>query len=191
MGGIVGFVFRFAGGSVAKDGAGRSGRRIGGTLLGVGRISGCGGGGGPCVGCKVPKTDAGCWNRLHCGDACVIPYDRFNNSWNLGVCVKVVCLLTDSIYALAVPNRGRIGMDVLGSGFAGTWEIAGGVGIARVGSVGRGGVSDIVDGTKTGVSGTIVRTEVVVGTSSGYALPASLVLASNFRACLSPDSVNS
>ena len=59
MGGIVGFVFRFAGGLAAEDG-GHSGRGSGGALLGAGRMSGCGGGGGPCARCKVPKTDAEC-----------------------------------------------------------------------------------------------------------------------------------
>ena len=191
MGGIVGFVFCFAGGSVAEDGAGRSGRRTGGALLGVGRTGGCSGRWGPCAGCKVPKIDAGCRNRLRCGDACVICWDRFNNSWNPGFCVKAPCLLIDSIYALAVFNRGGIGMDVLGFGFAGIGETVGGDGIAMARYVGRDGVSDIVDGTKIGVSGTVVGTEVVVGTSSSYVLPASLVLASDLGACLSPDSVDS
>ena len=78
--GGAGFVFRLAGGSAAEDGTGRSGRRTGGALLGIGRTGCCGGGGGPCAGCKVPKTDAGCQNRLCCGDAYVIPYDWFNSS---------------------------------------------------------------------------------------------------------------
>ena len=59
MGGVVSFIFRFAGGSTTEEGAGRSGHRTGGALLGAGRMSGCGGGGGPCAGCKVPRADAG------------------------------------------------------------------------------------------------------------------------------------
>ena len=104
--GGVGFVFCLAGGSAAEDGTGRRGCRTGGTLLGAGRARGCGGGGGPCAGCKVSKTNAKCRNRLHCGDDCVIPCDWFNNSWNPGVWMKAACLLTDSIYALAVSDRG-------------------------------------------------------------------------------------
>ena len=60
MGGVVGFVFCFVGGLVKDgDGAGRRGRGSGGVVLGAGRISGCGGGGGPCAGSKVPNADAG------------------------------------------------------------------------------------------------------------------------------------
>ena len=156
--GGVGFVFRFAGGSAAEDDAGRSGHRTRGALLGNGRIGGCGRGGGPCAGCKVPKIDAGCRNMLRCADACVIPYDWFNNSWNPGVCVKAACLLTDSIYDLAISDRGETGMDVLDSGFIGTEETTKGDGIAGVGSAGRGGVSKIVVETKVGVSETVVGT---------------------------------
>ena len=189
--GGVDFVFCFAGGSAAEDGAGRSGRSGGGALLGVGRTGGCGRGGGPCAECKVPKTDAGCRNMLHCGDACVIPCDWFNNSWNPGVCVKVACLLTDSIYALAVSDRGRIGMDVLDFGFTGIEETIGGDGIAGARSAGRGRVLEIVIGTEIGVSRTIVGTGAGVGTSSDYALLASLVLALDPGACLSLDSADS
>ena len=105
--------------------------------------------------------------------------------------MKAACLLTNSIYALAISDRGRIGMDVLGSGFADTKETTGGDGIAGAKSMGRDEISNTIDGTETEVSGTIVGTEVVVGTSFGCALPASLVLASDPRACLSPDSVDS
>ena len=73
--GGAGFVFRLAGGSAAEDGTGRNGRRTGGALLGTGITGGCDGGGGPYAICKVPETDAGCRNRLWCGDTCVIPCD--------------------------------------------------------------------------------------------------------------------
>ena len=159
MGGVVSFVFCFAGGSAVEDGAGRSGRGTRGALLGTGRMSNCYGGGGPCAGCKVPKIDAGCRNRLRCSDACVTSCDRFNNSWNLEVCVKAACLLTDSTYALAVFDKGGISMDVLGSGFVGTEERAGGDGIAEAGSAERGGVSEIVVETETRVSRTIFGME--------------------------------
>ena len=106
--------------------------------------------------------------------------------------MKVACFLTDSIYAFSISNRGGIGMDILGSKFVGTGEIARGDGIGGAGSEGRGGVLDIVDGTKSpGVSRTVVGMEVVVGTSFGCALPALLVLALDPGACLSLDSVDS
>ena len=59
MGGAIGFVFRFARGSAIGDGASRSSRGNGGAVLGTGRMSGCGGGGGPCAASKFPKTDVG------------------------------------------------------------------------------------------------------------------------------------
>ena len=189
--GGVSFVFRLAGGSAVEDGTSRSGPRTGGALLGARRTGGCGRGGGPCAECKVPKTDAGCWNRLRYGDACVIPCDWFNNSWNPGVWMKAACFLIDSMYALAVSDRGGIGRDVFDSGFTDAGETAGGDGIAGVGSAGRDGVSETFVGTKAGVSGTVVGIGAGVGTSSGCALPASMVLASNHGAYLSPDSADS
>ena len=84
--------------------------------------------------------------------------------------MKAACILTDSTYVFAISDRGGMGMDVLGSGFIGTGEGAGD-GITRAGSAGRGGVSETVVGTKTGVFGTIVRMEAGVGTSFGCALP--------------------
>ena len=189
--GGVGFVFRFAGGSAAEDGTGRSDRRTGGILLGTGKIGGCSRGEGPCAGCKVPKIDAGYWNRLRCGDAYVIPCDWFNTSWNPGVWVKVAGLLTDSMYALAVFDRGGTGRNVLDSRSTSTGEATGGDGIAEAGSTGRGGVSETFVKNEAGVSGTVVGMGASVGTSSGCALPASLVLASDHGACLSPDSANS
>ena len=60
MGGIVGFVFRFAGGLVEDgDGVGRRVRGNGGIVLGIGRMSGCARGRGPCAKSKVPKANAG------------------------------------------------------------------------------------------------------------------------------------
>ena len=52
-------------------------------------------------------------------------------------------LLTDSIYSLAVFDRGGIEKEDLGLGFAGVGETASGDGTTRVGSVGRGGVSEV------------------------------------------------
>ena len=49
MGGAVGFVFRFTGGLASRDGAGRSGRWSGGAVFGAEKMSGCGGGKGPCA----------------------------------------------------------------------------------------------------------------------------------------------
>ena len=147
IGAVVGFVFRLAGGSSAESETSRGSHRAGGALLGAGRVGSWDGGGGPCSGGRVPKADAGCRNRLCCGDACVIPCDWFNNSWNRGVCVKAACLLTDSIYSLAVSDRGGTEKEVLGLRFAGMGETAGGDKTTGAGSVGRGGVSEVSIGT--------------------------------------------
>ena len=63
IGVAVGFAFRFEEGSTATS---RRSLEAGVTLLGAGRA---GSGGGPCGGGKVPKAEAGCWNRLRCGEA--------------------------------------------------------------------------------------------------------------------------
>ena len=63
IGAAVGFVFRLAGGSATTS---RGSLEVGGALLGAGRARS---GGGPCGGGRVPKADAGCRNRLHCGEA--------------------------------------------------------------------------------------------------------------------------
>ena len=57
----------------------------------------------------------------------------------------------DSTYILAIFDSGGIGKDIFSLGFTGTGEGAGGDGIAGAGSAGRGGVSETVVGTKTGV----------------------------------------
>ena len=105
--------------------------------------------------------------------------------------MKAACLFTDSMYALVVSNRGRTCKDVLDSGFTGAEETTRGDRIARVGSVGKDGVSKTFVETEAGVSGTIVGMGVGVGTSSCCALPAPMVLASDPRACLSSDSADS
>ena len=191
MGGAIGFAFRFAGGRVeGKGSVGRRGYGGGGATFGAGRTSGCGGGGGPYARSKVPNVVVGCRNNCRYGDICVTHCNRFNNSWNPGVCVKAACLLIDSTYILVVSDRGGMGKDVLGSKFTKMGEGAGGDRIARAGSAGRGGVSETVVRTKIGVSGTIVGTEASIDTSSGCVLPASLVLALDPRTCHSPDSVD-
>ena len=82
--------------------------------------------------------------------------------------MKAACLLTDSTYALAVSDRGGIGIDVLGSRFTNTREGAGGDGIARAGSTVRGRVLETIVRTKTRVSEIVLRTETSVGTSVGH-----------------------
>ena len=59
--------------------------------------------------------------------------------------MKAACLLTDSMYSLAVSDSGGIGVGngTLGLGFAGVGEVLGGDGTTRVGSAGRGGVSEV------------------------------------------------
>ena len=93
--------------------------------------------------------------------------------------MKAACLLIDSTYTLVVSDRGGMGMDTLDSGFNGTKEGARGDRITEAGSTGRGGVSETVVGTETGVSRIVIRTEAGIGTSSGCALLASLVRASD------------
>ena len=68
IGAIVSFAFCLAEGSVA---ASRGSLEAGETLLGIGRA---GSGGGPCGGGKVPKAEAGCKNRLRCGEAWLSPW---------------------------------------------------------------------------------------------------------------------
>ena len=63
IGAGVGFVFRLAGGSATTS---RGSLEARGALLGAGRA---GSGRGPCGGGRVPKADAGCRNRLCCGEA--------------------------------------------------------------------------------------------------------------------------
>ena len=104
--------------------------------------------------------------------------------------MKVACLLTDSIYTLAVAARGNTGNDVLALGFAGIGEATGGDGMAGAGSAGRGGVSEMSIGTEIGVSRIDAGTGTGVGTS-GRAPPASAVLASDPGAYLSPDFADS
>ena len=66
MGVAVGFVFRLAEGAPAEDATNWGSLEAGDALLGAGRA---GSGGGPCGGGKTPKADAGCRNRLRCGEA--------------------------------------------------------------------------------------------------------------------------
>ena len=55
------------------------------------------------------------------------------------------CLLTDSIYSLAVSDNGGIGAEtgILGLGFADVGEVVGGDGTTGAGSAERGGVSEV------------------------------------------------
>ena len=65
--------------------------------------------------------------------------------------MKAACLLTDSMYSLAVSDSGEIGAGngTLGLGFDGTGESLGGDGTTRVEFVGRGGVSVVSIGTES------------------------------------------
>ena len=59
--------------------------------------------------------------------------------------MKAACLLTDSIYSLAISNSGGTGAEneILGLGFAGVGEMVGGDGMMGAGSTGRGGISEV------------------------------------------------
>ena len=65
--------------------------------------------------------------------------------------MKVACLLTDSMYSLAVSDSGGIGAGngTLGLGFDGTCESVGGDGTTGAEFVGRGGVSVVSIGTES------------------------------------------
>ena len=63
MGAAVGLSFRFADGSAVTS---RGSLEAGGAFLGTGRA---GGGGGPCGGCRAPKAEVRCRNRLRWGEA--------------------------------------------------------------------------------------------------------------------------
>ena len=62
--------------------------------------------------------------------------------------MKVACLLTDSMYSLAVAANGGIaGSGALGLGPDAAGELVGGDGTTRAGLMGRGGVSVVSIGT--------------------------------------------
>ena len=69
--------------------------------------------------------------------------------------MKAACLLTDSMYSLAVSDSGGIGArnGTLGLGFDGTDKVVGGDGTTGAGSTGRGGVSMVSIGTESWSSG--------------------------------------
>ena len=104
--------------------------------------------------------------------------------------MKAACLLTDSIYSLAVSDRGGIEKEVLGLGFASMGKIAGGDGMTRAGSVGRSGVSEVSIGTGSWASRVGVGSKIGVGTSN-CGLSTFDVLTSDLGAGLSLDSADS
>ena len=104
--------------------------------------------------------------------------------------MKAACLLTDSIYSLAVFDRGGTEKEVLGLRFAGVGETAGGDGTTGTGSAGRGGVLEVSIGTRSWASGVGVGSGAGVG-ASGCGLSTSNALASDPGAGLSPDFVDS
>ena len=67
IGAAVGLAFPFEEGSAATS---HGSLEAGVTLLGAERARS---GGGLCGGGKVPKAEAGCWNRLRCGEAWLSP----------------------------------------------------------------------------------------------------------------------
>ena len=85
--------------------------------------------------------------------------------------MKAACLLTDSMYSLAVSDSDGVGAEngTLGLGFDGTSEVVGGDGTTGAGSTRRGGVSVVSIGTESwsfGV-GAGFRTGVEVGSGTG------------------------
>ena len=106
--------------------------------------------------------------------------------------MKAACLLTDSIYSLAIFDSGgtRVENEILGLGFAGVGEEVGGDGTMGAGSAGRGGVLEVSIEIGSWISGVGADSETSVGASC-CDLSASDVLASDPEAGLSPDSVDS
>ena len=87
--------------------------------------------------------------------------------------MKAACLLTDSMYSLAVSDNGGIGAGngTLGLGFDGVSEVVGGDGTTGAGSTGRDGVLVVSIGTESWPSGVGVGfgtgVEVGSGTEAG------------------------
>ena len=106
--------------------------------------------------------------------------------------MKAACLLTDSIYFVAVFDSGgtRAENEILGLGFAGVGEMVGGDGTMGAGSAGRGGVSEVSIGIGFWASGVGARSGIGVG-ASDCSLSASDVLASDLGAGLSLDFADS
>ena len=84
--------------------------------------------------------------------------------------MKVACLLTDSIYSLAISDRGGAEEEVLGFGFAGVGETVGGDGRTGAGAVGRGGVLEVSIEIGSWTSGVGIDSRTGVG-ASGCGLP--------------------
>ena len=120
--------------------------------------------------------------------------------------MKVACLLTDSIYSLAVFDSSETRAEVLGLRFAGVEEVVGGDRTTGAGSAERGGVSEVSIGIGSWASGVGAgfgtgvdvgpRTGVGVGPGIGVGasccdLPASNVLGSDPGVGLPPDSAES
>ena len=85
--------------------------------------------------------------------------------------MKAACLLTDSMYSLAVSANDGIGAGngTLGLGFDDTSEVVGGDEMTGAGSMGRGGVSVVSIGTESWPSGDGASsgTGVEVGSGTG------------------------
>ena len=90
--------------------------------------------------------------------------------------MKAACLLTDSIYSLAISDRGRTKKDVLGLAFASVEETAGRDGTTGAGSVGRSGILVVSIGIGSWASDVCVGSGAGVG-ASGCGLSTSDVLA--------------
>ena len=122
--------------------------------------------------------------------------------------MKAAGLFTDSMYSLAISDSGGVGVGngTLGCGFAGVGAVVGEDGMAREGSTGRGGVSEVSIGigvwtsgvdtdSGTGVEvGSGIRIGVDLGTGVGASCcgwSALDVLASDPGAGLLPDSAKS
>ena len=120
--------------------------------------------------------------------------------------MKATCLLTDSIYSLAVSGSGGTGAEVLGLGFVGVGEVVGGNGTTRAGSAARGGASELSIGIGSWTSrvgaGSGTGVDIGLGTSAGVGpgtgvgasccdLSAADVLASDPGAGIPPHSAKS
>ena len=89
--------------------------------------------------------------------------------------MKAACLLTDSIYSLAVSHSGGTGAEnkILGLGFVGVGEVVGGDGTTGARSAEKGGVSEVSIGIGSWISGVGADSRTGVGASFGTGVGAS------------------
>ena len=99
--------------------------------------------------------------------------------------MKAACLLTDSMYSLAVSDSGGVGArnGTLGCGFAGVRAVVGGDGMAGARSTGRGGVSEVSIGIGVWTSGVDMGSGIGMEVGSGTGVGADLGIGVGASCC--------